>query len=60
MGTLWRSHQIIHEKRQYFLKNQELVFEENLQKKQLILEQMKGLFEDETVSHGAMQKQKKL
>ena len=59
--TLWErfgeATKIIHEKRQYFLKNQELVFEENLQKKQLILEQMKGLFEDETVSHGAMQKQ---
>ena len=59
--TLWErfgeATKIIHEKRQYFLKNQELVFEENLQKKQLILEQMKGLIEDETVSHGAMQKQ---
>lgn len=48
---------IIHDKRQYFLKNQELVFEENLQKKQLILEQMKSLHEEEAVSHGIMQKQ---
>lgn len=48
---------IIHDKRQYFLKNQELILEENLQKKQLILEQMKSLNEEQANSHSAMQKQ---
>jgi len=40
-----------------FLKNQELVLEENLQKKQLILEQMKSLNEEQANSHSAMQRQ---
>jgi hypothetical protein len=48
---------IIHDKRQYFLKNQEKIFEENLQKKQLILEQIKVLIEEEANSHGVMQRQ---
>ena len=48
---------IIHDKRQYFLKNQEKIFEENLQKKQLIIEQIKVLIEEEANSHGVMQRQ---
>lgn len=42
---------IIHEKRRYFLKNQEAIFEENLLKKRAILEQINDLIHQEISSN---------
>lgn len=41
---------IIHEKRRYFLKNQEEIFEANLTKKRVILEQIEDLLQEEILS----------